>query len=243
MKNKFPLDDEQEKRICKPLYERFDTLAIVATVIFMVVLVSFSLLWIEHHYAKPIEGTSMQPGINNYAPSETGVVEGDIAIVDTRTNINYGDIVIINMSKATVLDENLKTKLLIKRVIALGGDSIKFEYDYTDGCFYTYLKKSNETEFTKLQEDYINPMTTSGSESKIDNFNSQINWATKVVRNADGSVTIPEGFYFAMGDNRDVSFDCRIFGPIENDSCMGIVESILKKGSFLNSFFTWVTGI
>ena len=79
-------------------------------------------------------------------------------------------------------------KSFIKRVIALPGEQVKIE----NGKVYI---NGNE-----LKEDYLeNTVITETSHPNLIDF------------------TVPEGYIFAMGDNRQYSMDCRKFGciPIE----------------------------
>lgn len=79
-------------------------------------------------------------------------------------------------------------KSYIKRLIAFPGEHVKIQ----DGKVYI-----NDEELT---ENYLQPnVTTEPSNSLLEDF------------------VVPEGYIFAMGDNRKDSFDCRAFGciPIE----------------------------
>ncbi len=79
-------------------------------------------------------------------------------------------------------------KSFIKRVIALPGDQVKIE----NGKVYINGEE--------LKEDYLeNTVITEPSHANLIDF------------------TVPEGYVFAMGDNRQYSMDCRKFGciPIE----------------------------
>lgn len=119
---------------------------------------------------------------------ENTLHDGDRVIL---TNIGYspevGDIVAI--SKGMILEETL-----IKRIIALEGQTIKIDYDkgqvIVDGAI--------------IDEPYIKDLTRVRS-----------NWEIPYV--------IPEGFAFVMGDNREISRDSRDFeiGLIDVDNIIG----------------------
>lgn len=84
----------------------------------------------------------------------------------------------------------------IKRIIGLPGDTILIE---------------NQTVYVngeEIQEEYISAATTLSLAGFIE----------------EGvPTTIPEGYYFVMGDNRPRSSDSREFGPITYESIIGQV--------------------
>ena len=82
----------------------------------------------------------------------------------------------------------------IKRVIGLPGETIKIE----DGLINIY----GEEEFIILDEGYLpGNITTSG----------------------DINISLQEGEYFVLGDNRSASFDSRKFGPLKEENIIGRV--------------------
>lgn len=208
----------------------------LGTVILLVIVFCMfcAVFWLGTHYAKPIQGSSMQPNINNYSDPT-----GDIALVSNTAKFTYGDIIIVDMERSSNTDINVKHRLLIKRAIAFGGDSIRLVRD-SDSVYHFEIKKRGENEFSRINEDYINPMTDVG---KANAFGSQFGWTVKLDKAEDGSVTIPEGFMFFTGDNRDVSYDCRTFGPVETKACIGVVEQILNKNNFWNKLFSAISSI
>lgn len=107
----------------------------------------------------------------------------------------YGQIVVFESDM--VVEETGQQKLLIKRVIGKPGDKIQIKNGY--------VYRNGE----KLDEDYI--MTPGATYMPYD----------------EGSATIkvPEGEYFLMGDNREVSVDSRWpeVGTVKEDRIVGKV--------------------
>lgn len=97
-----------------------------------------------------------------------------------------GDIIVFHSDLKT---EEGKEKLLIKRIIALPGETIKI----TEGKVYINGKM--------IEEDYIMEQFTRG----------------------ELEMEVPEGYVFAMGDNRQNSNDSRDenVGPINIDQIVG----------------------
>ncbi len=217
-------------------YRRIDLFheALGTVILLVVVFCMFcAVFWLGTHYAKPVQGASMQPNINNY---ETAT--GDIAIVSSISTYSHNNIIIVDMLRSKNTDHLVQGRLLIKRVIALPGDSLKLTLD--GSRYYFELKKSGTEEFIRLEEAFTNPMT---SADRANAFHSQSGWTVHIPTNTDGSITIPQNFIFFAGDNRDGSYDCRNFGPVETDACVGVVESILYKDNFWNRLFAAISSI
>lgn len=109
------------------------------------------------------------------------------------------DIVIFNNKNVSL------EKVLVKRVIAVGGQKLRI--DFNNGIVYVDNKI--------LDEPYINNITTSREdyETIYDSYSTD----------ADGNITIPEGYVFVMGDNRQNSTDSRSarVGLVHEDNIIG----------------------
>jgi len=54
-------------------------------------------------------------------------------------------------------------------------------------------------------------------------ISDEFNFDTKEAGLISGEYTIPDGEYFVLGDNREVSYDSRYFGSVELEAIQGIV--------------------
>lgn len=133
-----------------------------------------------------------------------------------RTKPKRGDIVSIKPFHALIEIRGGKKRRLgiTKRIIGLPGESIMIEDRrvYINGAIlyepYKFLK---------------NPSPISG-------FSQRDNWEKPII--------IPEGHYFVMGDNRDISLDSRSFGCVPCEFIKGkIILSFLLE-SILNTIDT-----
>lgn len=117
------------------------------------------------------------------------LVNGDRLIIsELGYTPQQGDVVIINARKSYQLDSAQQVveseglnKLIVKRIIALGGQ--KVDIDFNTGTV--------TVDDQVLQEGYINTLTTR------DEGGMQF------------PVVVPEGYVFVLGDNRDISKDSR----------------------------------
>ena len=129
-----------------------------------------------------------------------------IFMTTVYTGPHYGDILVIDNSKSYLLDENNKVKerdisnsflkeCLIKRVIAEPGQTLMIDPD----------KEQVIIDGKVLDEPYIKDTVIDAGDA------------------FDFPITIPEGYYFVMGDNRRASSDSRVsdVGLIKKDQIYG----------------------
>lgn len=153
----------------------------------------------------PTNGESMLPTLE---PNQS-------IIVRTTNNVDNFDIVVV------VYDEELNFglglldgDLLVKRVIAKGGDRFNFKNGtlYLNGKIYT--------------ERYVNSVTKDLSE-KIKTYDG-ISYDA-----INDCYVVEEGYYFVMGDNRGSSTDSRALGLFTEEQIVG------KVVYELHSLFEW----
>jgi len=167
------------------------TLIVVIGIIFL-----FLFLKTQVFLAVTVQGSSMENTLNS----------GDFLFANRQRTAKRGDIVV-------VYDQNVNPEPIIKRVVAVGGDTI-----WTENGF-VYLKTTDSegnAVMERLDEYYVK---------------------TQGVTNMNEQVTVPEGFVFVLGDNRQVSSDSRAFGVVNSNSIIGVVPqwSInIKDSGFVN---------
>jgi len=139
---------------------------------------------------------------------EDTLLIGDHVLVDQRKSArepHRGDIVIFEYPEDP-------TKDFIKRVVAIGGDTIEIR------------NKNLFINGAPVTEPYVvhkEANTIPATENPRDNY---------------GPKVVPAGSYFTMGDNRNRSYDSRFWGFVSKDKVKGAMRSIYwswdrEKGS------------
>ena len=173
-----------------------DILEIVESTLLTVFVVIMIFTYLLHPIT--VEGTSM---------NDTLFKKDRVFMSTVYFGPHYGDIIVINNDAAYLLDENGEAvkkditgstykECLIKRVIAEPGQTIDIDPE----------KEEVLIDGKVLDEPYIKDTINSLSFTAF-----------------DFPITIPEGYYFAMGDNRRVSADSRNpdIGLIKKDQIYG----------------------
>lgn len=120
--------------------------------------------------------------------------DGDEIKVNTtfqKNTLKRGDIIVFNIK-----DPANSTGTSIKRVIAMGGDTIKL----IKGAVYVNSIRLDEPYLAKQNVTY-------GNESLSE----------------ETDLRIPEGMIFVMGDEREHSFDSRIIGSIKIEDVIALI--------------------
>lgn len=88
----------------------------------------------------------------------------------------------------------------VKRIVGIPGDVIEMKQDEETGLVYLWVNGE------KYEENYL------------------LNRANYITREP---ITVPEGQYFVLGDNRSNSNDSHIIGPIDRDMIVGHVQCVV----------------
>lgn len=158
----------------------------------------------------PISGSSMNPTIQ----------DGDSVLVSYLDKVDQFDVVVLEVNE----DDNFNVvgvTYYIKRVIGVPGDSVK------------WVNKKLYINNQLIDETYL-------EEGYLDSFNYSEDFEGKFkYKNEHGeeviTTTIPDGYYFVMGDNRDVhgSKDSRRIGLIKEENIIGVAKY------FMNGIIPW----
>lgn len=193
----------------KKKYVAYKDPVVIALLLFLILFL-FGFGFLSRYNLIYVIGDSMLPTLTG-APSEDEA-GGDYLFVDTSAEPEHGDIVV------AYAGVNGSQHLIIKRVIACGGDKI-----YIDSGA-VYIIYAGDDDCTILEEDYV--------AAENNDYDFFLDW-----------LEIPEGEYFLMGDNRINSDDSRNkYGTFDEDDIVGVVTAwSLSAKSYITAFYTFFT--
>lgn len=213
-------------------YKKFkkDVINIISTVIFVLICipilfsvgVMFYCNFALEYY--PIVGTSMQPLLN-----AKGVDEDYVYTTKNTSDITYGDLIIYKYIRTNTQEE----VLIIKRVIAMGGDNIKIKdtgvrVPNTANNYYSlYIQYNGQGEWVELCEDYIANKEVYRVLYSQFYFENTLNKTFLTDQDGDLYIHLEEDEIFYLGDNRLASTDCIDYGPRNISGIIGEVKYLI----------------
>lgn len=158
-----------------------------------------------------VSGLSMSPGLRS----------GSLVLVDPFSRwlgaLQRGEVV-------TVLPPAIAGSLEVKRIIGLPGDQLEIRSPAPGAPQAVYLRPDGKGRWRRLSEPYL------GSTGLIGCCTSS-GRATEEPK----PFTVPAGEYFVMGDNRNVSYDSRDYGPVPRSAILGQVVWLITPWSHFGS--------
>lgn len=135
-----------------------------------------------------------------------------------RADPQRGDII--------VFDSEFSDKRLVKRVVGVPGDLV-----------------SMEDNVLSVNSQVLNYEGVSGTETTLDKIEDLLGTMHQIRVNKFGSnadsfrpVIVPDGFYLALGDNRDNSGDSRMIGFVPRSEIVGKSTSVVLSLNYDNSY-------
>ena len=198
--------------IARSVAELVESLIIAGVLVFMIIRPFFlQAFFIPSESMEPTlqgHGAGYQPGTGRTYPSQVHDHIFVNKLVYRYSKPKPGDIIVFRApSKADMSahEESRKAQenVLIKRLMAVGGQKIEIKPDQEDKLRVFVDDKP----LTESQIDFVEPME-----------NVAANGATYGV---DGPYVLKKDELFVMGDNRNHSNDSRFWGPLKSDRVIG----------------------
>ena len=177
--------------------------------LFFLIILLFGLSRLFIWFPVTVDGHSMDPTLSS----------GQQLFVVKTASIDRFDIVVANET------ENGQTKQIVKRVIGMPGDTITYQND----TLYVNGEETSETYLNayiaafkqdKLQSTYSYNSNFQSRAQSSDNFTTSVTTSGQP-DSGNFTITVPEGQYLLLGDNRIVSKDSREVGTFSRSAIVG----------------------
>ena len=179
----------------------------------------------------------------NHVPSGSmapTIVQGDRILVnkmayDLRlpfTHISLMKLAVPERGDIITFNSTVADKKLVKRIIGLPGDTLSMRNNrlYLNGEALNYQEATVVPNNTDKQVAYRDSKEAFNEQTQaFSEWQEALPGNPHIIRlNAQpsrlanfGPVTVPEGLYFALGDNRDASADSRVIGFVPHEEITG----------------------
>lgn len=162
---------------------------------------------------------------------------GDILICSrTDRRFERGDLATIKVTEGV-------DKILIKRIVGLPGDRIVFKCTMTGEV--TFYRDTGDG-FEIVVEDYLKDDIMRGSRFLAQNkfrlgvYKLYFGDIADIYKHQEFIITLGEGEFFLMGDNRNDSSDSRNYGAFKEENMTGKVVKKFTKGDMGYGFFNFI---
>ncbi len=180
-------EPEKKGNLAAEIFDWFDT--ILCSVIAVIVIFTF------FTRLSSVDGSSMNPTLED---------KERLLISSVGYTPKHNDIVVV-WAENLINDEGGLGKAVVKRVVGIGGDKIRIDFD--EGIVY----RNDEALPLEVKDGFLYE------------DGHTINDYTRRPLDYEGEVTVPEGYVFVLGDNRNNSRDSR-------DNAIGLVDERLIAG-------------
>lgn len=197
---------------------------------FLLLLIGFGLFRTAVADWNPIPSGSMRPSL----------LEGDVVLVNRLAydlKLPLTDVVLAHLGEprrgdVVTFSSPQDGTRLIKRLVALPGDVVEMrdEVLFINGEQARYEQAEALTE--PVQPGVQRPATR--LTESIQGHQRRVQWLQGVsARSSFGPVTVPEGQYLMLGDNRDNSADSRYIGFVPRALLIGQARGVLVSADIL----------